>query len=396
MNSTELNQAQSTFLDCARASAAMFVLFGHAAMMFLNGSVLGEMNIQTFGVLVFFLLSGFLISFSVFRKYDDKSYSFTAYFIDRFCRIYCAFLPALIFVWIVDFISLSLPLELSPEEIKAAPWISDMQENFNLVTWLGNALMMQDFPLFQVARLIGVPENKFFIDEFGSASPFWTICIEWWIYMLFGAVVVYWMKDKKKFTPLKFILLLFVAITPVYYAVGGHDNCLTLLWLLGMIASLIYLNFSRWIEAKGIKFSKSKWMLIFSAFIAGGIICMLARLISLKLDTGSANFAELQFSLFLAISLFSAVLLFGNVDKANLLFKKFITFVADYSYSLYLTHATVLTYLYVKYPGHDYDLKFFFLAIVASNIVAIIFWYLFERHHRKVAKFLKQRFVKAI
>jgi peptidoglycan/LPS O-acetylase OafA/YrhL len=148
----------------------------------------------------------------------------------------------------------------------------------------------------------------------------------------------------------------------------------------------------KWLATRNINSSNLQWTFACLAMIGGGLVAMAARLVSLKLDTGSMEFDELQFSLFLAISLFATLFLLKNIQKVNIVIKKACTFIADYSYSLYLTHSTVLTYIYIKYPGHDYDMQFFLIAIGVCNIIAIVFWYLFERHHRKVAKFLKKKF----
>ena len=50
---------------------------------------------QNIAVLIFFILSGFLITYSTLRKKTfARNYSIFNYFIDRFTRIYVAFIPA--------------------------------------------------------------------------------------------------------------------------------------------------------------------------------------------------------------------------------------------------------------------------------------------------------------
>ena len=91
-----LTEAQRVYLDFVRAMAAMFVLVGHACIFFLQGNpVSSGGGMQGVGVFIFFLISGFLISLSVFQKHADPHYGFREYFIDRFCRIYTAYVPAL-------------------------------------------------------------------------------------------------------------------------------------------------------------------------------------------------------------------------------------------------------------------------------------------------------------
>jgi peptidoglycan/LPS O-acetylase OafA/YrhL len=65
---------------------------------------------------------------------------------------------------------------------------------------------------------------------------------------------------------------------------------------------------------------------------------------------------------------------------------------ANYSYSLYLTHLTIFWFAFVRFPGHEDDSRLFWLAIATANAVAIAFWWLFERHHRRIAARLKALF----
>lgn len=388
MSMPSLSRAQSAYLNLVRGLAAMAVLVGHAGILFMEGSDLNKVNIQSAAVLTFFLLSGFLISYSTFRKYDKADYSFSHYFIDRFCRIYCAFLPALVFVWLVDMHSVRLPLLISGERLQTLSWVRDMYENMTIPTWIGNLLMLQDFPAFQITRHLFGFDSHWFFDEYGSASPFWTISIEWWLYMAFGVIVLKIIRDKAKITPLFLLTLGFLLIVPFYYSVGGPDNCLTFLWLMGMTACLLFLRLSRLYPLE-----TWRWAFLLAFFVS--VICMGARLLAQKLDGHSMQATELQFSVFLACAVFSLLFFLHKVEKVPVVIEKICNFIAGYSYSLYLTHATVIIYIYLRYPGNDSNPKVFWIAILVSNVVAIVFWWLFERHYHalatKMKKILKDR-----
>src|ERR1044071_5164975 len=101
-STSQLSSAQQVFLDAVRGGAALMVALGHAAHYLLPGSWMANGQLQGMGVALFFLISGFLISHSVLRRLGDVRYDFRAYFIDRFCRIYCALLPALLLVVLLD------------------------------------------------------------------------------------------------------------------------------------------------------------------------------------------------------------------------------------------------------------------------------------------------------
>src|SRR5262249_18727151 len=90
------------FVHLLRATAAQIVVIGH------SGSAWGVLQfleppyapyMQNLGVLVFFTISGFVICYSTMTKRAvDPSYSFADYFVERFTRIYCGLIPALLFV----------------------------------------------------------------------------------------------------------------------------------------------------------------------------------------------------------------------------------------------------------------------------------------------------------
>lgn len=393
----KLTDPQTLYLDFIRTIAAMSVLFGHAAIMFQSGGFLEKANFQAGGVVIFFLMSGFLISYSVFVKQEDPNYGFRTYFIDRFARIYTAFVPALIFVTIVDYFAIKKLAFLSPETTPMYERVASIPENYNLFTWLGNLFMVHDFPLFQVLRKLGV-ESSLFIDEFGSASPFWTICIEWWIYMAFGMVVLTFFKSKSPMTFTKFCILMFVMITPGYYFVGGPIDHLSFLWTFGMVAAWGFLKFPDWLRSKNINFTKHQVRKIFAAISITAIFCMIARIVSLKADrifqADDAVYAELQFSIFLTIFIFSIAFLLGTYENVPKKIHAFFKFTAGYSYSLYLIHMTIICYMYIVYPGSENSTEVFWKSIILSNIISIALWWMFERHYRSIGSWLKNKTAK--
>lgn len=366
MLTSKLSASQRSYLDFIRATGAMLVLLGHSTHFFLGSSHLAD-QAQGFGVLLFFLISGFLISYSVLRRNDGDDYGFSHYFIDRFCRIYCAYLPALFLVLVLDSIVVSNPLYA---------WKSD----YNPQTWFANLFMLQDFPVFQVLRRLGAHDHTWFVREFGTARPFWTISVEWWIYMTFGMIMLVWRRRHWRLGAVGAIVLAFVAIEPAYYFVGGFDECLTLLWLLGLAASVLLLSLPR-LTAAWKRSDVARWHHLCLLAAGVGVLAMGARLLANHFAV-----AEFQFGLFLAVTLFALFFALGAWPNAvPSWMERAIGFFAGYSYSLYLTHYTLLSFIDVTFPGHQHDPRFFWLAIGVANALAITFWWLFERHHRHIA-----------
>ena len=370
-----LNDAQRVYLDFLRAAAALAVLVGHAGKIFLPGGRLANSHSEMFGVLIFFILSGFLISFSVFQKYDRTEYRFTEYFIERFCRIYCAFVPALIFVAVLDHWSYASAAYLWPEQR-------------NLVTGVGNLLMLQEFPLFQIARRMGAPESSWFIHTFGSAGPFWTISIEWWIYMVFGAIVLIRLRSGKSWKPWQFVLVVLASIEPAYHFVAGPDLCLTMLWVLGMLVSYAFFTQPLRFTAAFWSMTDSRWRRACYFICAACLAAIVVHHYAVTLHQGGSGVADFQTGVLVAGALFALFFACGSALHIPKLLDRVVGFIANYSYSLYLLHYTILIFLKSLWP-QDGDRTALWVAILASNSMAVIFWYFFERHHRQVASWLK-------
>ena len=94
-------------LDFIRVIAILMVVIGHGITFmgifpFLYYPIVPWM--QNVGVVLFFLLSGFLITYSLFTKRNNSNYTFKGYFADRFSRIYSAFIPVLLILVGLDYI----------------------------------------------------------------------------------------------------------------------------------------------------------------------------------------------------------------------------------------------------------------------------------------------------
>ncbi|MEI9984549.1 MAG: acyltransferase [Aliidongia sp.] len=352
---------QVDYLNFIRAAAAQIVLIGHASGYFLSG-LERDGHLETFGVLVFFLLSGFLITSSVLQKLDRPEYGFGHYLIDRFCRIFSGYVPALLFVAAVDATLRTLPDY--PYAASATP-----------LTWFGNLLMLQEYPVFQILHRLGVAQQSWFIEAFGSGRPFWTVAIEWWLYLGFG-YLVFRIVRRRRFGLAEAAILALLGIVPLYNAMGGVGHCLTFVWALGAGAALVRQR----LTSLGLQGS-GRWIW------AGAVLVSLAGLGGHILASGLQVY-ELQFAIFVGGVLFSLFFLLGTVRRglpARL--SRLINRLADYSYSLYLTHFTVLIWFALRLPAADHRAPLTFAVLfVTANAVALVFWFLFERHYPLLAR----------
>jgi len=171
------------FLDLIRFSAALLVLFGHARGLLLEG--IGNVQspnppvrafylltgLQHEGVVLFFVVSGFLIGGSAWRMMQQGRFDLRIYFINRFTRIYLVFIPALILVLALE--TLVRPHLLDTRFYGVRPLLP--AGIFDGWTW-------DQIPchLLAVQGLICTP--------WGANLPVWSLGYEWAFYMIAPAL----------------------------------------------------------------------------------------------------------------------------------------------------------------------------------------------------------------
>lgn len=168
----------SVSLDIVRVIASQMVVIGHGISFMSIAKWLQPPNfpyIQNIAVVIFFILSGFFISNSLFKKTKNSNYNFKIYYVERFSRIYSGYIPAIVIIIVLDIIWLNI---LSGNDINNA---------FNMNTLIGNLFMLQD-SYRVVEPLIG--RSFFGVTSFGSARIFWNLAAEWWMYMFFGWLIL--------------------------------------------------------------------------------------------------------------------------------------------------------------------------------------------------------------
>jgi peptidoglycan/LPS O-acetylase OafA/YrhL len=222
--------------------------------------------------------------------------------------------------------------------------------------------MFQDFPFL----------NRW-ITSFGSGRPFWTLAIEWWAYIVFGYVVLVIIRDWRK-ASIKLhsiVILCILSFEPILKMVGGRGNGLMLTWLLGVAIYLIYDKLL--LEVKQIKFIQA--LTIFS-FLTTGLIALWVK------DAYNTSFV---FSLSISILFF---LIWGNTKESSHELK-LLTLLSCYMYSLYLVHYSIVEIIFRSDIALNSTLKIL-VSIILSNIVAILFYRIFEKSSKPLAKVLQK------
>src|SRR5476651_1385848 len=93
-----MNKSTSLYLDFLRVIAAFGVLLVHANLPWFSSALFLRAELGHKLVMVFFVLSGYLIAFTV----DKKNKGPEKYLVDRISRLYSVVIPALILTFVVD------------------------------------------------------------------------------------------------------------------------------------------------------------------------------------------------------------------------------------------------------------------------------------------------------
>lgn len=363
-----LNESMSVSLDGIRALASQAVVVGHTISFF---GVLPQLQppsapyMQNIGVVVFFVLSGYLISYTVWRKRAKGPYTFRTYAIERFARIFSGFLPGLALIVVLDAVVI---LHDSSRYAYAG--------QYSVSSLVANLAMVQDhdFATFVSRFVPGIVKPWIAgVTTFGSGRPLWTLAIEWWIYMAFGWFVLAGASRSRH--PVRYLgTAVLVAALPLFNLVGGRGNSLTLMWIMGALAFWLSLTLPpRWsvrtslamallltlAAAYRVFLTKQEYDLVFACLLAGALFFMLStfRMSSFRYPT--------------------------PIPRAAKLF-------AGYSLTLYLIHYTILAAMVAV----DLPLPKPLLvvsAICLCNVVAALIAWPTEMQHKRFAAWLLAR-----
>lgn len=340
----------SIALDLLRATAAQMVCVGHAISFFMSEWQPTRFALmQNVGVLLFFLISGFLIAHTLIWKSRDPDYGFLQFCIERFARIYTGLVPALLFVAIVDFVAIY--------------YTSDpiIVRYYTFKTFVANLFMLEGYR--------GAFPDRLQWSTFGSASPLWTLGIEWHIYIFVGAL--FFMVTRPRSIPLLTLVALFYGQTPVFFLLGSFQSdgigfALFLLWLLG---ALIY-------------FADRLAL----AMLPASVIGVTAIGAFVLVTHTRAEYNLLSYTL-LAAAFLGLVATTQRIRTVHsLLVSKSIGFLADYSFTLYLIHHTIMYAIWTIFPTRG--VAMLLLTIGLSNLGAMGLAEFGEKHHRTFARFL--------
>ncbi|MCM1125500.1 MAG: acyltransferase [Lachnospiraceae bacterium] len=276
--------------------AAYLVLVGHGISVF-EFSIAGQRGnvIQNSGVVLLFLLSGFLTAYSLENSAANEEFCYKSYVKKRAIRIYREYLPALIFIILIDNIGMYIFGEY--------PY----HDNTNVVTFIGNLLMIHGTPL-SLCR----------INPFGSGRPLWTLPVQWWLYLLYGKLF-FIVKKKNEIDYKGFFLLGICAIVPVFYLIDVRK--LPMFFWAGVLVYYIY-----------------DYITINHTFLLAAITFLLGAAVSIILKE-----AYNLYTCTLYMAGFALLMAYGKNRefKSNKVLKT----LANITFLIYLTHYSIMIFI---------------------------------------------------
>lgn len=330
-----LDNVKSNFFDFIRWFSACFVLIGHIPMVMigLDSSIEFNHNFIYFSrfahpaVILFFLLSGYLIAYTVSKKSEESEYTFKEYFFDRTSRIYSVLLYSLILTILCDIIG-RIYFESYSSQIVLP------QDNY-ILRLVINLLSLQ-----------GIWNNRV---QFGSNPALWSIGYEYCFYILFG--LIYFKIAKSKKVKVNYILVILIislirGFPLIYYF---------LIWLMGVFAYRM---------ANKIKMKCSPITAIF--FLS--IIFISAHIIYINEQLGSNElFKDAIFGLVICICM---IFNYSNYD-IPVWFTSINKFFSSFSFSLYAYHLPILYLMSAILFKIDFNLEQYINFIVTLLIISI-------------------------
>ncbi|OUL29867.1 hypothetical protein BV372_22480 [Nostoc sp. T09] len=377
-----ISLALSSFLDFSRWVAAFVVVISHLRnLLFADYEIIENKNIAIrafyfltgFGhqaVIIFFVLSGFLIAGSIFSHLKANKFSLLRYFIDRFSRIYIVFPLSLITGLIFDLLGCSYfnGSGLYTNQINLATVGFNISERLGIDVFLSNLVMLQTITS----------------PSLGSNGPLWSLANEWWYYFYFPLIILTF--NYKSIYKKVLCLIGVAALSVMMYNSNIHGNML--------------IFFSVWMTGAAVWLFKTRKTLNFYA----AITLMILYLIFLRIQAINF-FTPFQQDFILGI-LFSVTI--KSINESHKLFINMQTInkeIASFSFSLYLTHLPLSIFAIAVLSNFEIinlqmqpELSTFltlFLLLTVTYSFAFFFALITEKNTLMIKKFIHKFIVKS-
>lgn len=333
-----MNKSFSIYLDLVRFIAACLVYLYHSNQRWLVQDILPASNYGHSSVIVFFVLSGYVIAYIT----DTRERQFASYAASRLSRVYSVALPAVV---------LTIALDAAGRQFFAAPY----------------GYPFDYFLLRAAASLLLLNEVWFVSITSFSNVPYWSICYEMWYYVAFGMVM---------FLPRS---TGWMAVAVLALLLGPKVVLLAPIWTLGV---LLY----HWERLRALP-QPAAWLLLTGScmgivlFHQASITEQTANLFKELID--EKWYAQFTFSKFFLSDYLLGVLVFSNFAAMRTLsshaapvllaLERPIRFLASFTLSLYLLHQPLFLFWGAVLRGDPVGYAYWWstTALVAASVLVI-------------------------
>jgi peptidoglycan/LPS O-acetylase OafA/YrhL len=346
-----------------RGLAALVVLYAHDRSFFFeprSANAHGILSLiyldyyfSSAAVLVFFVLSGYLVGTSVLKANRRGDWSWKNYLLSRGTRLYVVLIPSLIFTLLFDQIGRHSPA--TANYYLTTPGVgSDTARSF-----LGSLTFVQTI----------------LTDVFGTEAPLWSLANEFWYYILFPLAVL---TLRRRLSSIAYGVA-FVAI-----ALFVRWDILSLFptWLLGVLVGYLATKY----PLPSAAYRRGLFLAGLVVFTASMVLEMLHRLAILPAKYGFAVGAGMMIWAALCS------------PRPSAQYAKVAVFFSEISYTLYLTHVPLLVLLAAIWQ-HKHQPWTPTVAHIVLQIVPLAFavgfayvaYLLFESRTESVRRFFHAR-----
>ena len=362
------NYRWSTHLDLLRGLASLLVFLGHMRLLlFIEYSEISNPNflvkrlnsLTVLGhqsVMIFFVLSGFFISATVIRRIQQKQWSWINYLVDRLTRLYIVLIPALLLSSFWD--SLGIKIFGTGQD----SFYGEKFHNGHLATYK----ILENFTFQNALGTIAFVQT-IFVDLFGSNKAVWSLAYEFWYYILFPSIILFFCVKSLKAR----ILYAFLA-SGILLMVGSEIRIYFLVWLMGALVSICHP--SKYLNNKN----------ILNSLIILSILMLCIALISERFIS-SPKIADFLIGISTAGMIYLLVNSRSQITQEGA-YEKFSKGLAGCSYTLYLVHMPILCFIRACVIGDrpwEPDILHLLLAL---TIVVFVFLYAVVIAHFTEAK----------
>jgi peptidoglycan/LPS O-acetylase OafA/YrhL len=353
------DSTQRIWIDLMRVLAVNLVVYIHLVDIF---EIPTRFKPHGLGVVLSFLLSGFLIFSTAWSRVHKGGDGLVDYLVDRASRIFVPMLPALCLIALANVFFIDR--DWGQRGLTLGP-----------AAFTGNLFLLNDHPVFNVIGSVMGDISQFHIRQYNGAKQFWTVPIEFWTYVLFGVLFFGWYR-RERMSALFCIVAVAVA-TPVFLwnAFGGGGRGLTLVWCVGALFAYLWMNglghFPRRVQAG-------------CGLMGVGVACLAASI----REFGFEGYGLLQ-TLFVALILFGSMLAVSSCKALLARLKGPASWASAYAYSLFLMHFAVIvilrehTTLQPTWP----DMA---MALLATHVAGYGLYLVSERHYKRVGAAIKK------